>query len=318
MSNRPLIQKVDSSETSIRIWVLSAIIIGWFISVSLSTTGYIVTHGHPYGGGSLYDWISTFIGDYLIFLVMIVCYLLAEWNIGRKFSFLQLPMKYSHAKNVVMDAYGSLNLKAPLEVRFLDIEEPYSFTYGKRSKDAKLVLSRGLIDALNEKELKSVVLHELSHIKNKDLVFMTWGATFLKAIKYWLAIQLLLMPVGIIGLYFQGTLWNYRFYLLITIPVVIATITIFIILPLFVINSVSRIREFLADTCACEFVEEKYLKSSLTKISKALVLSKIKRSLFPSHLSSPRRVSQQLYFNTRSQLTRLSKSELRRLKRRNI
>jgi Zn-dependent protease with chaperone function len=286
LSDKPQIRKVDSSETSIRIGLLSAIIIGWFVSLSLSTSTYIATHGNVYGGESLLDWASVFITDYLVFIVMIISYLLAEWNIERQFDFLKLPPQYSNVDNMVFDAFRSLGLKDLPEVRFLDIEEPYSFTYGRRSKNAKLVLSKGLIETLDGEELRSVVLHELSHIKNKDLVFMTWGVSFLQALKYWLAIQLFLVPVVIIESYFQGRLWSYAgFYLSITIPIIVAMITIFTILPLLVINSVSRVREFLADTCACEFVEEKYLKSSLAKISKALVLSKIKLSLFPSHLS---------------------------------
>lgn len=277
---------MDTSETSIRIWVFSAVIVGWFVSISVDTFNYIILHGHPLGGEELFNWVSVFTSNYLIFIIMIICYLLAEWNIERKFSFSSLPTEYSNVRNIVVDLSQISGLKSPPKIRFVDTPEPYSFTYGKRSKRAKLILSKGLIEVLEEEELKSVILHELAHIKNKDLAFMTWGLTLINALKYWLLIYLLTIPVGVIKYYLEGKLWEYiGFYIHVTIPGAIAMVTIFIVLPFLVINSTSRIREFLADAYACKFIEEKHLKSSFTKIYKVLILSKLRRSLAPSHLS---------------------------------
>lgn len=59
--------------------------------------------------------------------------------------------------------------------RFGVIEDgnPNAFTFGHHPGDARLVVTRGLVDMLNEEELEAVVGHELGHIKHWDFVVMT-------------------------------------------------------------------------------------------------------------------------------------------------
>lgn len=59
--------------------------------------------------------------------------------------------------------------------RFGIIEDgrPNAFTYGHSPKDARVVVTRGLIQMLDEAELEAVVAHELGHIKHWDFVVMT-------------------------------------------------------------------------------------------------------------------------------------------------
>ena len=59
--------------------------------------------------------------------------------------------------------------------RFGIIEEgsPNAFTYGNGPWNARVVVTRGVIDALEPEELKAVVAHELGHIRNRDFIVMT-------------------------------------------------------------------------------------------------------------------------------------------------
>lgn len=61
------------------------------------------------------------------------------------------------------------------EPRFGIIEEaaPNAFTYGHGAYDARVVITRGLINILTEDELEAVVAHELGHIKHRDFIVMT-------------------------------------------------------------------------------------------------------------------------------------------------
>ena len=61
------------------------------------------------------------------------------------------------------------------EPRFGIIEEaaPNAFTYGHGAYDARVVVTRGLIDILTPEEFRAVVAHELGHIKHRDFVIMT-------------------------------------------------------------------------------------------------------------------------------------------------
>ena len=50
---------------------------------------------------------------------------------------------------------------------------PNAFTYGHTPKDARIALTRGLIDILGEDELEAVVAHELGHAVHWDMLIMT-------------------------------------------------------------------------------------------------------------------------------------------------
>lgn len=67
-------------------------------------------------------------------------------------------------------------LKVP---RFGLIEDgnPNAFTFGHWPGNARLVLTRGLIEMCDEKEIQAVIAHELGHIAHWDFVVMTAAAT---------------------------------------------------------------------------------------------------------------------------------------------
>lgn len=50
---------------------------------------------------------------------------------------------------------------------------PQAFTYGHHPNNARIVISRGLINLLNEEELEAVLAHEIGHAKHWDTLFMT-------------------------------------------------------------------------------------------------------------------------------------------------
>ncbi len=52
---------------------------------------------------------------------------------------------------------------------------PNAFTYGRTKKDARIVITRGIFDLLNEEEVKAVVGHELGHIVHMDMMVMTFA-----------------------------------------------------------------------------------------------------------------------------------------------
>jgi heat shock protein HtpX len=50
---------------------------------------------------------------------------------------------------------------------------PNAFTFGRSAKGATLALHEGLLNNLNENEVRGVIAHELGHIKHKDYIVMT-------------------------------------------------------------------------------------------------------------------------------------------------
>jgi Zn-dependent protease with chaperone function len=58
----------------------------------------------------------------------------------------------------------------------VDDGTPNAFTFGHYRRDARVWVTRGLLERLDERELDAVVSHEIGHIVNHDFVVMTFAA----------------------------------------------------------------------------------------------------------------------------------------------
>jgi Zn-dependent protease with chaperone function len=58
----------------------------------------------------------------------------------------------------------------------VDDGTPNAFTFGRTPRDARIWLTRGLIERLDERELDAVITHEVGHIKHWDFAVMTVAA----------------------------------------------------------------------------------------------------------------------------------------------
>jgi len=57
-----------------------------------------------------------------------------------------------------------------VKLGIVDDGMPNAFTFGRRRGDARIWLTRGLFERLDEAELDAVVTHEIGHIKHFDFV----------------------------------------------------------------------------------------------------------------------------------------------------
>jgi len=74
------------------------------------------------------------------------------------------------------DSVEGLSIAAGIQkpkVYVIDSSEMNAFATGRDPEHASVVVTSGLMEQLNRQELEGVLAHELSHIRNRDVTFMT-------------------------------------------------------------------------------------------------------------------------------------------------
>ncbi len=148
--------------------------------------------------------------------------------------------------------------------RFGIIEDgtPTAFTYGHSPQNARVVISRGLLDLLEPDEVEAVVAHEIGHAVHWDMLFMTVAAL----------VPMILYFVFRVAIRMRGDK-NPG-------PIIAAVAYILYIVSEYVILWLSRTREYWADRFAGEATgKPAALASALTKIAYGLAGSQARRKL---------------------------------------
>jgi heat shock protein HtpX len=134
-------------------------------------------------------------------------------------------------------------------VYIVDDPAPNAFATGRNPQHASIAVTTGLLDQMNRVELEGVVAHELSHIRNYDILVSTLAVTMVGAVA-------LLTDLAIRTMWWNGgrvrrdgdhgghnnPLAFIGFALLILAPIVAKAMQ----------AAISRQRETLADVSACQ------------------------------------------------------------------
>jgi heat shock protein HtpX len=146
---------------------------------------------------------------------------------------------------------------------------PNAFTFGRSARNATLAVHDGLLNSLNQDEVRGVIAHELGHIKHKDYIVMT-ALSALPLIAYIIAQTA--MRAGVFSSYSRGrNKEGNAGAALIVIGVI--SFAVYIITFLSVMR-LSRLREHYADAYSAYVTgSPRSLESGLAKITYGLSIS---------------------------------------------
>ena len=85
----------------------------------------------------------------------------------------------------------SMRAQIPMpKIAVADMALPNAFAFGRWKSDGRVCVTRGIMGLLSENELKAVLAHEISHLKNKDVLTITL-LSVIPLILYRIAFQLM-------------------------------------------------------------------------------------------------------------------------------
>ncbi len=190
-------------------------------------------------------------------------YILLTYNFSDKIAIMSVGAKEAD-KNKDKILYGAVEKMAiasglPMpKVYIMKGEQINAFATGKNPKNSLVCVTNGAIKKLNEDELEAVIGHEMSHIGNYDIKFVTIVAVVVGAIS-------IFSELFLRSLWYRDNNDNNRNIIFILIAIVFAILAPIIVK--LVQLSISRKREYMADAGSVQFTRyPKGLIGALNKI----------------------------------------------------
>ena len=200
--------------------------------------------------------------------------ILSQWYFSDK-----IVLWSSGAKVVTRDQFPELhdlverivarnNIPKP-KIAVINTRMPNAFATGKGPRTSVVAVTTGLMDILDPEELEGVIAHELTHIRNRDVLVLTLASLFSTVAWY-------LMQFGFYGGLYSGGGMGYGYGSggnrnnngagAMIIVILVAMLTW--IISFLIIRAISRYREFAADRGSAQMTGKPIkLANALMKIS---------------------------------------------------
>jgi heat shock protein HtpX len=204
--------------------------------------------------------IVTLVGYFLgfggptLYAILAIVIILGQYLLGPKLVEMSMRVRYVSPEEApkLHAMVDDLAMKAGIpkpKVGISEVNIPNAFAFGRTKKDGRVCVTRGILNILDDGELKAVLGHELSHINHRDMAVITLISA-VPLIFYYIFISTLFSggddDAGIIGLV---ALVGY-------------------LLSELVVLFVSRIREYYADQGSVELGNPPHeLASALYKLT---------------------------------------------------
>ena len=191
--------------------------------------------------------------------------------------------------NVVEEIKIASGLEKMPDIYIIDDTALNAFATGRNPNRAAVAITSGLLQKLNRDELQGVIAHEISHIKNRDVLLMTVCGILLGTIVIlaWVASRYLIF--GGMGRTRRSSSAGGGQIQLIILAVGIVLMILAPIAAQFIYFAISRKREYLADASSALYTRyPEGLASALEKLGASTVpLKSANKATAPMYISNP-------------------------------
>lgn len=129
---------------------------------------------------ALISWISYAAGitNFYFYLILSLAMMFIQYLIGPKMVEWSMHVRYVNKDEQprLHQIVEELALKARIpkpKVGIAQIPLPNAFAFGRGLKDGRVCVTEGLMQLLKDEEVKAVLGHEISHLKNRDVLTIT-------------------------------------------------------------------------------------------------------------------------------------------------
>jgi len=140
-------------------------------------TGLCIFIGYMMGGEN-----GAFIAFFIALLINFFSYWFSASIVLKMYGAKELPQEKFPDIYRIIQGLCLKNVMPMPRIFLIDMPAPNAFATGRNEHHAVVGISPSIMQLLNEEELTGVLAHELSHIKNKDMLISTMAATLAGAI----------------------------------------------------------------------------------------------------------------------------------------
>jgi heat shock protein HtpX len=118
------------------------------------------------------------VGDFSFYLIISLVLMFIQYMIGPKIVEWTMRVKYIKREDnpKLFQMVEALAMRANIpvpKIGIAQIEIPNAFAFGRSLGDGRVCVTKGILNLLSDEELKAVLGHELSHLKNRDVLTIT-------------------------------------------------------------------------------------------------------------------------------------------------
>ncbi|MFY9717454.1 MAG: M48 family metalloprotease [Thermoplasmata archaeon] len=228
--------------------VLFAVVVALFVAVGGLVGEYL-----------LGSWLAGLVIALVLSLALnlvsyFACDRLILWSTHAK---IVSPAESPRLARIVEELAPRFGLRSP-RLAIVPTQSPNAFATGRDEAHAIVAATEGILRLLDDRQLRGVIAHELAHIRDRDVLLMTFVATLAGAISY--AAQIAFFTTIFGGTGNRGSNPVVLFLALLTAPIAALLLRL----------AISRTREFRADEVGATTINDpESLASALQQLETA-------------------------------------------------